>query len=160
MITDWFAQQRCVTKVILASFIDFNIFSIAQTRWRHIGVSPVTSSPSPAVQRVVIVLIGSRNEFTLLSVGRLVLGKLACQAGFVISFYDLSRSVAGPPFSVVMDVSSIGFSPPDGQLIDKTEGVEPAIAGWGSAGFADEGPHRMFYSEGLGGNDSQARWAV
>jgi hypothetical protein len=31
--------------------------------------------------------------------GRLVLGKLACQAVFVISFYDLSRPIARPPFS-------------------------------------------------------------
>jgi hypothetical protein len=40
------------------------------------------------------------SEFTMLQVGRLVLGKLACQAGFVISFYDLSRPVTGPPFNV------------------------------------------------------------
>src|SRR5271168_3428415 len=33
------------------------------------------------------------------SPGRLVLGKLACQAVFVISFYDLSRPIARPPFS-------------------------------------------------------------
>ena len=30
---------------------------------------------------------------------RLVLLKLACQAGFVISFYDLSKPGTGPPFS-------------------------------------------------------------
>jgi len=58
--------------------------------------------------------------------GRLVLGKLACQAGFVISFYDLSRAVIGLRSALhgrIPDRSS----PLDGQPIDKTEGVSPAI---------------------------------
>lgn len=43
--------------------------------------------------------ISRYSEFTVTPAGRLVLGKLACQAGFVISFYDLSRLVTSPPFS-------------------------------------------------------------
>lgn len=33
----------------------------------------------------------------------------------------------------------IGLFPPDGQPIDKAEGVEPATSGRGSVGAADEG---------------------
>ena len=68
---------------------------------------PVPGSIHAAVRRLATVeqhaarlSIICYSEFTMPLVGRLVLGKLACQAGFVISFYDLSRPVTGPPFSV------------------------------------------------------------
>lgn len=52
----------------------------------------------------------------------LVLGKLACQAGFVISFYDLSSPIPGPSVHCCTDEAPTGSRPLDGQPIDKTEG--------------------------------------
>lgn len=61
----------------------------------------------------------------------LVLGKLACQAGFVISFYDLSSPIPGPSVHCCTDEAPTGSRPLDGQPIDKTEGALPATSGCG-----------------------------
>ncbi len=54
---------------------------------------------------------------------RLDLSKLACQAGIVISFYDLSRLDPGPP-SRAARTSFTGSYPPGATAHrDKTEGV-------------------------------------
>ncbi|VAZ69951.1 hypothetical protein LAUMK4_05378 [Mycobacterium persicum] len=55
-------------------------------------------------------------------VGGLPLRKLACQAGIVISFYDLSRSVPGHRSALHGRITGL-IIPLDGQPIDKTGGV-------------------------------------
>ena len=69
--------------------------------WPAFGLIHAGARRLPTVERHAASLSFDRySEFTVPPVSRLVLGKLACQAGFVISFYDLSRPVTGPPFSV------------------------------------------------------------
>ncbi|EUA43705.1 hypothetical protein I552_8452 [Mycobacterium xenopi 3993] len=48
---------------------------------------------------------------------------MACQAVFVISFYDLSRPGTGPPFSVARTHPLTGSSPLGDHRIDKAEGA-------------------------------------
>lgn len=74
-------------------------------------------------------LIACRDEFTLPSVGRLVLGKLACQAVFVISFYDLSRPVTGPPFSVARTDSQSDYLRLTGSLSTRRKESGPQLPG-------------------------------
>jgi hypothetical protein len=63
----------------------------------------------------------------------LVLVKLACQAGFVISFYDLSETGDRATVQRCTDASSTGSPPPGQQHIDKTDGAQPASLPGGGA---------------------------
>ena len=68
--------------------------------WPTLGPDHAAARRWPAAeQHDARLSIDRYSEFTVPPARRLVLGKLACQAGFVISFYDLSRPVTGPPFS-------------------------------------------------------------
>ncbi len=74
--------------------------SVKGIMWPAIGPIHAVARRLPPVERPAARLSISRySEFTVMPAGRLLLGKLACQAGFVISFYDLSRLVTSPPFS-------------------------------------------------------------
>src|SRR5208282_4685546 len=74
--------------------------SVKGIMWPAIGPIHAVARRLPPVERPAAMLSISRySEFTVMPAGRLLLGKLACQAGFVISFYDLSRLVTSPPFS-------------------------------------------------------------
>lgn len=57
--------------------------------------------------------------------------KLACQAVFVISFYDLSELGSRAAVHRCTDESLTGLSPLGEQPIDETEGVQPATSGGG-----------------------------
>lgn len=82
----------------------------------------------------------------------LVLGKLACQAGFVISFYDLSSPIPGPSVHCCTDEAPTGSRPLDGQPIDKTEGSCPLPPG--AAPSNPQRRPRRKSAEGLGGYDA------
>jgi hypothetical protein len=51
--------------------------------------------------------------------------KLACQAGFVISFYDLSKTREQGHRPALHGYIPTGSSPPGEQHIDKTDGAAP-----------------------------------
>ncbi|OOK76589.1 hypothetical protein BZL30_3893 [Mycobacterium kansasii] len=60
---------------------------------------------------------------------------MACQAGIVISFYDLSRSVPGHRSALHGRIPGL-IIPLDGQPIDKTGGSTPATSRHGAVGAA------------------------
>jgi hypothetical protein len=84
--------------------------------------------------------------------------KLACQPGFDISFYDLSRPVIGPPFS-----DARMNSQPDHLRLADSLSTRPKGSRLQPQGAMPSEPHtwpRRKSAEGLGGNDAQARRAV
>jgi hypothetical protein len=86
-----FAQLRPVS--LLANSVKGIMWSAAEPIHAFARRLPTVERPAARLS------ISRYSEFTVTPAVRLVLAKLACQAGFVISFYDLSRLVTSPPFS-------------------------------------------------------------
>ena len=86
------------------------------------------------------------------------IGEVGMSGGFCHIVLRLVESGYRATVQRCTDESPPDKSPPGGQPIDKTDGVEPATFGGGSVEAA-ETPCRKS-GEGLGGNDAQARRAV